>query len=849
MATYHVATTGNDSNNGTTLALAKLHIKNGWQLCVAGDTLLVHAGTYRESMIYQNMTFPNGTAAAPIMILSAPGETVTIAPPLGQAGFYLIDINQDPAINTQIGTIGASGGGFIFDGEYVSGSGIVTNAGSGIKTSNIGRGVWAGGTAYVTGDVVQVSGYIYRALQSSTGQNPTTTIGFWEQILDYGLRIVGNIFTRTAQMAILNGDGFAGTQIIRNTFTNCGHAIQTTPPIQANYTIYNLSYLTVIDGNTISGSGNYSIHMYSQFNLAHQGIVRNNIFKNGGAIDSANYVLMTGGYNVGPNASYVYNNLFYGGTNAHAVYGIDTLNGLVNLYVLNNTFFDIDGYGVQLGSQDTMANITIKNNIFRNTATAGSDSGGALTPVRSFSANVTNLVCATNLGTTSGGCSGNTNPDPSFVNVAAGSEDLHLSSASSLAYQTGSNLSSLNTSNLNNVTINLGVDKDGVSRGAGVWDIGAYQFTAGVTPPNTPAIELFNYTTGVDLNGLNAGTYWDGPWTKNSGLISIAVAPSGSTSGGNAALCQTTGTVAFYVRSMAAVATGTFKWQMRSSSTATGLYQVVALASGGVNFAHITMFGDGHFWANKNTGAAEADLGAYTANLFHLVEVEFDASGHSSQYRVRLNGGTFSAWIVTAATLTTSQVDSFIIYDASTIAHDFWVDTINDSPPAPLVGFELRRNTLAGGSANGATLDSGASSTNNFYNGNAITITTGTGAEQFAIIGAYNGTTKVATTNPPWVTPPVSGSGYVITPRSGGVVLRQNTATGGGASSITLDAGASSVNQYYARPGSGILLNGGTGIGQVRLITGYNGSTKIATVNQPWITQPISGTTFTLFVR
>ena len=62
------------------------------------------------------------------------------------------------------------------------------------------------------------------------------------------------------------------------------------------------------------------------------------------------------------------------------------------------------------------------------------------------------------------------------------------------------------------------------------------------------------------------------------------------------------------------------------------------------------------------------------------------------------------------------------------------------------------------------------------------------------------------------------------------------TATAGGASSITLAAGASAVDDAYN--GMPIDLTGGTGNGQKNLIIDYVGSTKVATVAKPWTTPP-----------
>jgi hypothetical protein len=73
---------------------------------------------------------------------------------------------------------------------------------------------------------------------------------------------------------------------------------------------------------------------------------------------------------------------------------------------------------------------------------------------------------------------------------------------------------------------------------------------------------------------------------------------------------------------------------------------------------------------------------------------------------------------------------------------------------------------------------------------------------------------------------------------------RQNTAAGGGGSTITLDAGAVATNDFYT--GMMVLLTGGTGAGQARLITSYVGATKVATVGEAWATNPDNTSVFTL---
>jgi hypothetical protein len=72
--------------------------------------------------------------------------------------------------------------------------------------------------------------------------------------------------------------------------------------------------------------------------------------------------------------------------------------------------------------------------------------------------------------------------------------------------------------------------------------------------------------------------------------------------------------------------------------------------------------------------------------------------------------------------------------------------------------------------------------------------------------------------------------------------VRTGTAQAGGANTITLDTGASAVDDFYrSMP---IRLTGGTGSGQIRKVVSYNGTSKVATVDIAWGTNPNSSSTF-----
>lgn len=74
--------------------------------------------------------------------------------------------------------------------------------------------------------------------------------------------------------------------------------------------------------------------------------------------------------------------------------------------------------------------------------------------------------------------------------------------------------------------------------------------------------------------------------------------------------------------------------------------------------------------------------------------------------------------------------------------------------------------------------------------------------------------------------------------------IRSNTAQAGSSTTITLDASASSVTDFYVP--CGIYLTGGTGAGQFKTIDEYNGTTKVATISEPWYVTPDNTTTFAI---
>lgn len=181
----------------------------------------------------------------------------------------------------------------------------------------------------------------------------------------------------------------------------------------------------------------------------------------------------------------------------------------------------------------------------------------------------------------------------------------------------------------------------------------------------------------------------------------------------------------------------------------------------------------------------------------------------------------------------------------------------------------VRSGTAQAGAASTITLDSGATATDSFYRNTRIHIVAGTGIGQSRGYSSYVGSTKVYTVDLAWTTAPDNTSVFVLMSNVSGDVsalataaslataqtgitsileasgiIRRNTATAGASTTITLDASASATNDFYNN--ATIVLLSGTGLLQFRNITDYVGSTKVATVDRAWTTNPDATSVFVI---
>jgi hypothetical protein len=138
-------------------------------------------------------------------------------------------------------------------------------------------------------------------------------------------------------------------------------------------------------------------------------------------------------------------------------------------------------------------------------------------------------------------------------------------------------------------------------------------------------------------------------------------------------------------------------------------------------------------------------------------------------------------------------------------------------------------------------LDGDASSMDGAYDPAIIVITGGTGIGQARQIFEYDGTNKYAYINRAWKNIPDDTSTYTIVGSSGDTHVNEGLVTGGSNNTITLNNLASSIDDTYV--GQLVFLFAGTGEDQSRIITAYNGTNKVATLDRIWKTNPVNNET------
>lgn len=263
----------------------------------------------------------------------------------------------------------------------------------------------------------------------------------------------------------------------------------------------------------------------------------------------------------------------------------------------------------------------------------------------------------------------------------------------------------------------------------------------------------------------------------------------------------------------------------------------------------------------RGSGAGQINQAANGQIDANLVTWKGSAPNALVSSRVDASVGAMATGVVTATAIASDAITAAKIADAAIDRATFAQDALD-------LFREKRRNTAQAGGASTITLDASASAVDDFYNGDKIRIVGGTGSGQTRNVSDYVGSTKVLTVSEAWSTNPDNTSVFEIfgerapalTLGAGSItlatfaddallgafgILASGTAQDGAATSITLASGASSEDPSYVN--ATILLTDGVGALQSTQITGYDGTTKVATVADAFATVPDNTTKYVIF--
>lgn len=355
------------------------------------------------------------------------------------------------------------------------------------------------------------------------------------------------------------------------------------------------------------------------------------------------------------------------------------------------------------------------------------------------------------------------------------------------------------------------------------------------TLAGSPVVSAYvgNGTTQITA-GITLSVDFDGVTGLNNVRV-VASSGNGFATATNVQLVITTGTVNSV--SVVGEVIGSFSIEARSAVMPTTAGRTLDVSAGGEA---------GLDWANIGSPTTAQNLSGTNIDVDQVVaSVSGNVGGN-----VTGSVGTVNAIAANAITAAATASDF-----GTEIAAAVWDRVITGANHniTNSAGKRLREisNSIvtsgtaqAGGTAS-ITLASGASSTDGTYDPAIVRISAGTGIGQARLIIQYVGSTRVASVDRDWRVTPDNTSEYEIIASQNLISTNEGLATAGGGSTITLNASASATDNVYV--GQTIVLRTGTGQDQSRIITGYVGSTKVATVATPWETNPASGTGYIIW--
>lgn len=468
-ASYYVSPTGNDAASGALDAPFRT-IKQATRVVRPGDVVNVRGGVYYEATAINQV---KGTAAAPIVIRSMPGEQAILDGSKLTGSTSVISLNENEYVDLD---------GFeVRNGPHI---GVTVWFGKNVRILNntihhfTRNGIYVGGDVELSCTDITLSG---NQIHDTVLENQYHTIvgGGWAT----ALMVSRTERTTITRNRIWNNDGEGLT------WSRGSNATIRDNEVFDNFSVnlyVNNGRNGIISGNLIYSTGNTR---YYRDGKPGAGIsVANETFGIAGASDN----LFTNNIIVGTRWGFHYGSYDAGG-------------GLRNTKVLHNTFYGTTEEIVRV-ENDTHANSLVANNVFYQTVSpAPKYSGsGAVTYAN-------NLWYGGTAGVASG--TGDAYGNPQFVRAGSTSAADYKLTATSAAIGAGQNL-----------TTTVTQDYFGGLRKTPV-DVGAHQFSSGVIADSTAPTIPSNLRP---LSGTSASVSlaWDAA-TDNVGVTGYIVLRDG----------------------------------------------------------------------------------------------------------------------------------------------------------------------------------------------------------------------------------------------------------------------------------------------------------------------------------
>jgi parallel beta-helix repeat protein len=423
-ASLYVSLSGNNANTGTQAAPFRTLNWAGVK-AKPGDVVYVRGGVYNESVNIMAV----GTAAAPILFRSFPGETA-IFDGTGLSGTVLFSLNQTDYVEASNFEI-RNASNIAVSGWMTKHTTFRNN----VVHHAVRNGIYFGyDSPGMSSDVTIEGNQVYNCVLENTahamqgGWASTVSIHHTERA-----RVAGN--------KIWNNDGEAVAVILSNNVTVTGN--ENFDNYSQGVYLDNSRYNTV-DGNLIYSTGNTR---YFRDGFPGMGIAIANEFYDYSNPSSDNTIINN--IIINTRWGFLYGNFELGG-------------GLKNTVIANNTFYKSSQAMIEIW-QDAHSNSVVENNIFYQvggTAVATLQGSGV-----TFRNN--NWYGGTPTGATAG--TGDVYGNPAFTNAGGLRAIDYKLTASSMAVAKALDLTST-----------VGVDYFGTTRTA-PFDIGAHQLSSGTT--------------------------------------------------------------------------------------------------------------------------------------------------------------------------------------------------------------------------------------------------------------------------------------------------------------------------------------------------------------------------------